>query len=217
MADYLTPEEQAARADAERVHAEVHRDAALNIAANEAVNRDIAEAQAADSRIAAGQAWQAADEMATDRRVLRNELASERAASSNSAFGFYLTLGVLLAAILIGGFYLYYRSQNPDNLIVNAAPAPAPPSSVVVTPAPSVAPSPPPVTVTTPPPVVNVTPPAQPAPHVDNHVNVTPPGPTPSDNPGTSAPSDTNSGSTSGTSGTSGTDTGTVSPGGGQP
>jgi hypothetical protein len=201
MAEYLTPEEQAARAEAERIHAEAHRDKALDIAANEAVSRDIAEARAADARIAAGQAWQAADEMDTDRRVLRNELASERAASSNSAFGFYLTLGVLLAALLIGGFYLYQRSQNPDNVVVNAAPAPSNPAPVIVTPSqPTV--TPPPVTVTTPPPVVNVTPPAQPAPEVNNRINVTPPAPSGPVNPG-------NPGSTGATT----PETGTVEPG----
>jgi hypothetical protein len=213
MAEFLRPEEQAARAEAERMQAEAHRDVALNAAANEAVNRDVAEAQAADARISANQAWQAAGEMDTDRRVLRNELTGERAAASNSAFGFYLTLGVLLAAILIGGFYLYNRSQNPDNVIVNAAPAPSAPPPVVVTPTPpAVAPPPPPITVTTPAPTVNVTPPAQPAPEVNNHVNVTPPGPATSgstDNTGTSP-----SGTGANGGGTGGSDTGSTGNGG---
>lgn len=209
MADYLTPEEQAARAEADRAMAEAHRDEALDVATNEAASRDIAEAQAVDARITAGQAWQAADEMAADRRVLRNELAAERSASSNSAFGFYLTLAVLLAAVLIGGFYLYYRSQNPESVIVNAAPAPTAPGPVVVTPSqPAVAPPPPPITVNTPPPVVNVTPPSHPAPEVQNHVNVTPPGPSP-DNTGSGGGTNGNAGA-----GTSGTETGGANGGG---
>lgn len=188
MSTYPSPEEQVARAEAARIQAEAHRDAAINIAANQVVNRDIAEIQAEDARIAAGQARPAADEIATDRRVLRNELASERVTASNNAFGFYLTLGVLLAAILIGGFYLFQRNQNPDNPIVNAAPSSSPPPTVVVTPnQPAVAPSPPPVTVNTPSPVVNVTAPAQNPPEVNNRVNATPPGTAPSGSDGTTS------------------------------
>ncbi len=179
MADNLHPEDRVARAEVNRIDAELDRDAAVNVAANEIVNRDIAETRATDANIAAAQAHQTANELATDRHVLRHELAHERFAATNSAFGFYLTLGVLLAAILVGGLYLYYRSQNPaENVIVNAAPAPSGPASVIVAPSgPAVAPSPSPITINTPPPVVNVTPSAQPAPNVN--INVAPASPAP--------------------------------------
>jgi len=202
MPDQIRPDDNISQAEAEK-------QAAVTLAAQEAMNRDIAEARAVDAHIAAGQAIQAADEMATDRQVLRHELGYERVAASNSTFGFYLTLAVLVAGLLVGGFYLYSRSQNPDNVIVNAAPAPAPGGTVTVVPTPpAVAPPPPPVTVNNPPPVVHVTPPARPAPEVN--VNVTPP---PSGSaPGGSTPS---SGTGAETSTGSGTDSGTSSSGSG--
>jgi len=165
MSDNIRPEDRIANAEA-------IRDAALDNAVNEAVRRDIAEAQAVDARIVANQAIRQADEMAAEKQVLRHELGYERVANSNNTFGFYLTLAVLLAGILVGGFYLYYRSQNPDTLVVNAA-SPSSPGTVVVTPTQPAAPAPPPITVHTPAPVVNVNPPSQPAPEVN--VKVTPP------------------------------------------
>jgi hypothetical protein len=198
MPDDIRPEDKIA-------HAEEIRDAALDNAVNEAVRRDIAEAQAVDARIAANQAIRQADEMAAEKQVLRHELGYERVANSNNTFGFYLTLAVLLAGILVGGFYLYYRSQNPDTLVVNAA-SPSAPAPVIVTPAQPATTVPPPITVHTPPPVVNVTPPSQPAPEVN--VKVTP--------PDSNTSSDSNSGADNKTdSNTNNTDSGSSPSGSG--
>jgi hypothetical protein len=206
--DAARAEAQRQQAEADRIAAEAQRDVAWNVAADQAVNRDIAEAREVDARIAANQAGRAASEAETQRNLLNNELSYERAAASNNAFGFYLTLGILIAALIVGGCYLYWRSNNPDTVVVNAAPAPAAsaPAPVVVTqpPAPSA------------PPVINVTPPV-----VHNHIAVTPPAAPPANPPANS--SDTNSSGTdntgtdsSGTNSGGSTDSGTQNNSGSQ-
>jgi len=184
------PEDIAAREAARREQAQFERDAALNTAANESLNADIADAQAVDARIRANEANAMASEMATDRNVMSHELAYERAAASNNAFGFYLTLGILVAGLLVTGIYLYWRDST-DNINIYAAsqpavvtPAPQPQAPVVVTqPAPPAV-TPPPVIVNPNPPVDNsskppivVNPPA-----VHNDIHVTPPATNNTDN-----------------------------------
>jgi hypothetical protein len=202
--DNNRPEDIAARARLNEAAAEIERDAAVDVAASNAVSADYANAQAVDATIEANRARAAAAEIATDRSVLRNELAYERAASENNAFGFYLTLGILVAGLLVTGIYLYWRNSTPDVSVYAASPSVSAPANppVIVTPSasPAPAPAPPPVVNVTPPaqqpPVVNVNPATPPAPNVHNDIHVTPPA---------------NSGAGGGTgtdAGTSGTDTG---------
>jgi hypothetical protein len=187
------PEDIAAREAARREEAQFERDVALNAAANESLKADIADAQAVDARIRANEANAMASEMATDRNIMSNQLAYERAAASNNAFGFYLTLGILVAGLLVTGIYLYWRDSS-DNVNIYAAstpaavaPAPQPHAPVVVTqPAPTVV-TPPPVIVNPNPPVDNtskppivVNPPA-----VHNDIHVTPPATDNTDNTNT--------------------------------
>src|SRR5258706_11404046 len=106
------PEDIAAREAARREEAQFERDVALNAAANESRNADIADAQAVDARIRANEANAMAAEMATDRNVMANQLTYERAAASNNAFGFYLTLGILVAGLMVTGIYLYWRDST---------------------------------------------------------------------------------------------------------
>ena len=91
-----------------RRQAEVQRDVVMDVAAEQAIERDnasraaeinaeaaIAEAQrrhmaenmAVNNRIAANQANAAADQLATERNVLRENLAVERAQASSANFG----------------------------------------------------------------------------------------------------------------------------------
>src|SRR2546421_10336336 len=161
----------------------VERDAAVNAAASEAVNRDAAEARAVDARIYANQAHSAAREMATERNILRDDLDYERAAASNNAFGFYMALAVLLAVLVFGGYWLYDRYYDQGNVIVAAPPPPAT-NNTIVTPSP--APSPSPVVTV---PVPTPAPAENPAPQVNVpppqiKVNITPP-PSSSENQGT--------------------------------
>src|ERR1044071_4010037 len=133
MADVIRPddraEDEALRADL----AEIERNAALNAAAGAAVDRDLAEAEAIDSRIAANQNARAASELSTHNRLLHDELAAERVAASNNAFGFYLAVGILFAVIVVGALYWWYgRPQNSSN--VNVYAPPTPPSPTVVMP-----------------------------------------------------------------------------------
>jgi len=176
------PEDQAARAEAQKYAAENERDAAFDIAAHEAnradtnaaaayANAAYADAARTDAIIAARQADAANAETNTHNHILSHELAYERAAASNNAFGFYLTLGILVAGMMVAGIYLWWRNENPDNVTILAAPPPvtqnipqpvtvtSPPSPIIVTP---------PAPVTTPSPTnINVNPPAPKAP-VDN-------------------------------------------------
>src|SRR5947209_2586301 len=105
-------EEQVARAKVREEVAAIQRDAALDAAASEAVRGDVMEASAIDSRIAANQARAAADELATERNILHGNLAAERAATASNAFGFYLMVGIVLAVIIVAGFYLYWRPAD---------------------------------------------------------------------------------------------------------
>ena len=133
MADVIRPDD---RADDEALRAdlaEIERNAALNAAAGAHVERDLAEAEAIDARIAASQNARAASELSTHNRIINNELAAERVAASNNAFGFYLAVGILFAVILVGALYWWYwRPQDSSNINVYAAPNP--PSSTLVTP-----------------------------------------------------------------------------------
>jgi hypothetical protein len=193
------PDDQVARAEARKDSAEIQRDAAFDIAANESARADanaaaadynssVADASRTDAIIAARQADAQAAELNTQRHILSNELAYERAAASNNAFGFYLTLGILVAGMLVAGVYLWWRNQNPDSVTILAAPPPVTQTA-------------PPVTVTTPPPPVIVTPPANRTPPPT--VNITTPPPTVNFNP---APPANNGGTEASGSTSSGTD-----------
>jgi hypothetical protein len=192
------PEDRAARAEARSDAAEVERDAAINIAANESVRADAnaaaanvnaayADAARTDAVIAARQADALAAETSTHNHILSHELAHERAAASNNAFGFYLTLGILVAGMMVAGIYLWWRNQNPDSVTVLAAP---PPVTQNV---------PPPVTVMTPPPPVVINPPAPVTTPPPTNINVNPPAQTP---PANSGEGETNPSSRSGSGGT---------------
>jgi len=160
--DKYTAQDMAARAHTREELAKAERDMAVDAAANESLNADIADAQATDARIRANQAAQYAAEADTDRHVMGHQLAHERAAASNNAFGFYLTLGILVAGLMVTGIYLYWRNNNPDSINVYAAPpTQTAPSTTVVTPPP--APVIPPPAVVVNPPASAPTPPAQPA------------------------------------------------------
>ncbi len=192
MDDKMTGTSREVHAEIKQDIAEADRDAAMDVAAvnaaerdiaaqaaaNEAFNRDVAESQAVDARIQANQANASAREIATERNILHHELDHERAAASNNAFGFYLTLAVLFGVLLFGGYWLYDRYYDRDRVVVAAPPLPS--NTTIVTPSP--APSPGavvPVFVPNPPPAndrpINVT---VPAPEVK--VNITPP---PAQNP----------------------------------
>jgi hypothetical protein len=158
--------------------AEMERDAALDAAAIEAVNRQAAQVNAVEAEITASQNAAAAREMTVERNLIREDLAAERHASASNAFGFYLMTGILIAILLVGGIYYYFHRQeladsagNAQNISVSSVPAQQ---------------SAPPSTLTSPPPVVNV-----PPPHVRTEVRVVPNQPQPQTNTN-SAPADSN-------------------------
>jgi hypothetical protein len=131
------------------------RDLAMDLAAEESVKRQMAEAEAIEARLAARQKQADAQEMSAQRSLLRHELDNERAAAASSAFGFYLMTGLLIALLIIGGVYFYFRAAN-NNRIEASTPG----TSVTVGEPPA---APAPVIVPAPPPVINVTPPATPS------------------------------------------------------
>lgn len=172
MSSEQRPQDRVFHDTVERERAKEERDAALNVAADEYVNRRLAEAQAVDARITANQAQAHAEELRAEHSLIRNELVQEREAASNNAFGFYLVTGILLAILLVGGIY-FYTQQNDSNKTA-AAPVvvTSPTVTRVVTPAPAPTATQAPIIINAPKPVVapaprvniKMTPPAQTAP-----------------------------------------------------
>jgi hypothetical protein len=114
---------QAGQAIVERNVAEHERDVIAGVALNEAANREVAQADAVDARISANQNAVAAQEMATERNLMHGNLAAERHASANNAFGFYLMTAVVLMMLLGGGIYFYFQKRDAANA--------APPNSTI--------------------------------------------------------------------------------------
>lgn len=108
-------------------------DAAADAATIEAARRHEAELTALDARIDANQSKAEVRELETNQRILHDNLEHEREVSSTNAFGFYLMTAVLLALVLVGGMYYYWRSQQP----IQAAPSPPYSGPVRTMPAPS--------------------------------------------------------------------------------
>src|SRR5579871_5456946 len=112
-------------AKAERDTALLQRDVALDVAANQAQERDAAAAyalteadlrkqaenQAVDARIAANQNAWSASQATTERNMMRENLAAERESASNANFGFVLLTCIVLAALIGLGIW-YYTNQN---------------------------------------------------------------------------------------------------------
>jgi hypothetical protein len=151
MSDH--PIDQHSEEEIRRAAAEMERNAALNVALNEAVKRDDAEADAVDARIAANQNAQAARELASERNHLQDRLAAEQQVSSSNAFGFYLMTGILVAIALVAAIYFYVQRQNiaagtSGNVVVSSNSAPPPPVTNVA--------QPPAIRTTVPPPQANI-------------------------------------------------------------
>jgi len=130
MTDVNLSEDPGGQETVRRHIAEIERDTALDIAAQESLNRKVTETQAADDRIAAMQNAAAAREISTENDLLRNSLSAEREASASHAFGFYLMAGILIALLIIGSIAYYYRQDlvsarsGTSNITVNSAPPP---------------------------------------------------------------------------------------------
>jgi len=162
----------------------VQRDAALNVAADRSVERDIAANYAAaesmdrqsaeqneyNARVAANQASYQAAHSQTESNVLRENLAAERAESSNANFGFMMMAFCILAALI--GLGIWYFTSNPTTTVYTGQPA-SPVSSTTTT---TTSEPNPPVNVNVQPPAsspVIVNPPSQPStPAASPNVNV---------------------------------------------
>src|SRR2546421_17392 len=94
----------------------------LGIVAAEDLQRRAAEAEAVDAKIEAHQAERVATELATENRLLETELAAERERSSANAFGLVLAVCIVFAALVIGGFLLFWRVGQRDALYANNTP-----------------------------------------------------------------------------------------------
>ena len=95
------------------------RNAAKNIAALEILQRKQAEDAAIDARIAANQAGFQAAQLNTERELLRDNLAAERAAASSANFGLILISAIALVSLL--AFGLWYATSG--NRAANSASA----------------------------------------------------------------------------------------------
>lgn len=198
---------------ANRTIAEIQRDEALLTAAEQAAQRQqaevgalnaqtraqIAEAQALDARNQARMAEVTAAQLATERNLVRENLASEREAASNASFGFMFVTGIVLASLL-GLAIWYFTTGKPDAATQTAMNASVPAERTVRVETP-----PPPVIVHNSPPVVVHDKPAKVI--VERHIikEVPAPKPAKTDNSDTAQPAAT------GTTGTDNTESNTDS------
>lgn len=136
MAEEIDHGKLAADAEADARHAAAELAAAEAGAAAAARQRQLDAARTVDARIAAHQAEAAAVELDTERRMLRSELAMERARSSSGAFAAFLVLGIVLAAILIAAFWWVGRPRTVQagTVVTTPAAAPVPGRTVIVNP-----------------------------------------------------------------------------------
>lgn len=96
----------------QRTQAEQNASVAVTAASIEANQRILAEQEAARAQIAAQQARQEASRLATERSLLRENLASEREASSNASFGFVFLTCIVLAALIGLGIWVYTSNSS---------------------------------------------------------------------------------------------------------
>lgn len=96
----------------QRTLAEQQAAAAATVAAVEASQRTAAEQEAVAARLSEERARQEASHLATERSLLRENLAAEREAASNASFGFVFMVCIVLAALIGLGIW-YYTSNNP--------------------------------------------------------------------------------------------------------
>ncbi len=108
-------ESKAIDASDQQKTAEIQRDVMANVAVDEAANRQVAESRAVDARMDANQSAAAAQEMATERNLLHNDLAAERHVSANNAFGFYLMTALLVGVMVVIGIFYYFQRQDAVN------------------------------------------------------------------------------------------------------
>lgn len=166
-ADHAVQRDAALNVAADR---SIERDIAANVAAAESMDRQSAEQNEYNARIAANQASYQAAHAQTESNVLRENLAVERAESSNANFGFMMMAFCILAALI--GLGIWYFTSNPTTTVYTGQPA-SPVSSTTTT---TTTEPNPPVNINVQPPAsspVIVNPPAQPsAPAAPPNVNV---------------------------------------------
>jgi negative regulator of replication initiation len=110
----------------EEIVEQAQRERALEVAAQEAAARRLAEAEAVNASILANQAQAAARETAFTNRLLKSSLRAQQERSVVS----YLILTLVLAVLIVGGFWLYGRMDR-GRTTVYAGPTSG--GSVVVT------------------------------------------------------------------------------------
>lgn len=89
----------------------LRRNAAEDIAALEILQRQQAENAAIDARVAANQVGFQAAQLNTERELLRDNLAAERASASNANFGLILLSAIALVGLLAFGIW-YVTGSN---------------------------------------------------------------------------------------------------------
>jgi hypothetical protein len=99
-----------------------HRDVAELVARNEAYIRQETEKAALNAQIRANQATVAAAEVAAERNILRRSLVAERKSASNATFGLAMLAFLVLVGLIAGG--IWYFSQNNTSSTAAAGGAP---------------------------------------------------------------------------------------------
>jgi len=107
MADDAGIERSNRRADDEPV---------LSADSRESFHRDPVEDPDLAAKIAANQAIAQANELETENRILETELDEERDRANSNHFGLVFALCVLLAALVIGGFWLWGRMDRGQTI-----------------------------------------------------------------------------------------------------
>lgn len=109
MAEYIS---NSSEEKINRVVAEVETNTAWQAAQEENARREMAEADAEYARSLAYKNEAMAQNMARQRDLMSANLAAERDASSSTAFGYYLMLGIVVALLIVGGVYFYSESME---------------------------------------------------------------------------------------------------------
>jgi hypothetical protein len=92
--------------------ADADRDAELTAATNEPFHRDLKEDKALEARIAARQAMAEVNELETENRILETELEAERERHDANYMGLVLAVCLILAALVVSGFWLLGRMDH---------------------------------------------------------------------------------------------------------
>jgi hypothetical protein len=92
----------------------------LSAATNESFHRTVRDDEALNARIAAHQAIAEANELETENRILETEMAAERERYGANNMGLVLALCLVLAALVVTGFWMLGRLDRGPAVYTSA-------------------------------------------------------------------------------------------------